>query len=72
MNKTQRHHNGQFITTGDPTPLMSRVMDSILKQQQAEADRRKAVRECREAESDFPSWGPAMGQWGHWDISDRH
>jgi hypothetical protein len=22
-------------------------------------------------ESDFPSWGPAMGQWGVWNISDR-
>ena len=51
--------------------MMQKVMENIQRQQQAEADRRKAVRECREAESDFPSWGPAMGQWGHWNISDR-
>ena len=40
---------------------------------QAEAEHRKAVRECREADNgiEFPSWGPALGQWGNWNISDR-
>jgi hypothetical protein len=72
MNNTQRHHDGQFITTGTPSPLMETVMQNILKQQAAEAAQRKAIRECRESTSDFPSWGPAMGQWGNWNISDRH
>ena len=51
---------------------MQKVMENIQRQQAAEAAQRKAVRECRESTSDFPSWGPAMGQWGHWNISDRH
>ena len=63
---------GFFLHNENPSPLMQKVMEDIQRQHQAEADRRKAVRECREAESDFPSWGPAMGQWGHWNISDRH
>jgi hypothetical protein len=62
MNKTQRHHNGQFITTGDPTPLMSRVMDSILKQQQAEHEYRMAVRAGKIQPEQFTNW----------NISDRH
>jgi|TARA_B000000441_G_scaffold33619_1_gene21691 hypothetical protein len=32
---------------------------------------REAARRAAESASDFPSWGPAMGQWGHWNISDR-
>jgi hypothetical protein len=69
MKNIQRH--GMFITTGDPSPLMQKVMEDIQRQHQAEAAQRKAIRECRESTSDFPSWGPAMGQWGHWNISDR-
>ena len=56
--------------SANPSPVMQAAMDSIRKQMAAEAAHRKAIRECREA-SDFPSWGPAMGQWGHWNISDR-
>jgi len=62
MNKTQRHHNGQFITTGEVTPLMSRVMDSILKQQQIEHEYRQAVRAGR----------IEPVQSTNWNISDRH
>ena len=32
---------------------------------------REAARRAAESASDFPSWGPAMGQWGVWNISDR-
>ena len=32
---------------------------------------REARRRAAESESDFPQWGAAMGQWGHWNISDR-
>jgi len=62
MNKTQRHHNGQFITTGEVTPLMSRVMDSILKQQQTEHEYRQAVRAGKIQPNHSTNW----------DISDRH
>ena len=32
---------------------------------------REAARRAAESASDFPEWGAAMGQWGHWNISDR-
>ena len=63
---------GFFIHNENPSPLMQKVMENIQRQHQAEAAQRKAIRECRESTSDFPSWGPAMGQWGNWNISDRH
>jgi hypothetical protein len=33
---------------------------------------REAARRAAESASEFPSWGPAMGEWGTWNISDRH
>ena len=40
-----------------------------------EQERRDRAACRRAAEMDdcieFPSWGPAMGQWGVWHISDR-
>ena len=72
MTKLTRSANGMFLHSENPSPLMTKVMENIQRQQQAEAAQRKAIRECRESTSDFPSWGPAMGQWGNWNISDRH
>ena len=36
-------------------------------------EREMMQRQCKQAShgSEFPSWGPAMGQWGRWNISDR-
>jgi len=62
MKNIQRHHNGQFITTGTPSPLMETVMQSILKQQQAEHEYRMAVRAGRIQPDQFTNW----------NISDRH
>jgi len=62
MNKTQRHHDGQFITTGDPSPKMLTVMQKIQRQQQAEHEYRQAVRAGR----------IQPNQSTNWDISDRH
>ena len=62
MKNIQRHHNGQFITTGTPSPLMETVMQNILKQQQAEHEYRMAVRAGRIEQV----------QSTNWNISDRH
>jgi len=62
MKNIQRHHNGQFITTGTPSPLMETVMQKILMQQQAEHEYRQAVRAGRIQPDQFTSW----------NISDRH
>ena len=61
MKNIQRHHNGQFITTGTPSPLMETVMQNILKQQQAEHEYRMAVRAGRIQPDQFTNW----------NISDR-
>ena len=63
MNKLQRSEDGIFLTSSNPSPLMQKAMDSIRRQMQAEADYRKAVREGRISTD---------GQWGNWNISDRH
>jgi len=52
-----------FLTSSNPSPVMQAAMDSIRRQLQAEADYRKAVREGRISTD---------GQWGSWNISDRH
>jgi len=59
-NKAQR--NGQFITTGTPSPLMLTVMEKIQRQQQAEHEYRQAVRAGR----------IQPNQSSNWNISDRH
>ena len=41
----------------------------VVEQERKDRERRAAI--AAESESDFPSWGPAMGQWGVWNISDR-
>jgi len=71
--KLETSADGIFMHSSNPSPVMQAAMDSIRRQMQAEAEHRKAVRECREADNgiEFPSWGPALGQWGNWNISDR-
>ena len=68
-----KQHNGAFLVndTAANDPICQSVMASYLEELKRETARRQAIRECREAESDFPSWGPAMGEWGTWNISDR-
>ncbi len=65
--------DGFIIKKGETAPVIFAAMDAIKAGMLREASERKRIRECRqpESESDFPSWGPAMGQWGVWNISDR-
>jgi len=61
------------------TPELAAIGEQYVQQVIAEGRRRQAIRDAAVAgsteimtpESDFPSWGPAMGQWGIWNISDR-
>jgi len=61
------------------TPDLNAIMADYTQQVIAENRRRQAIRDAAAGgteiltpESDFPSWGPAMGEWGTWNISDRH
>jgi len=58
----QRHHNGQFLTSDNPSPLFAKVMQDILTQQTAEHEYRQAVRAGRIKPHQFTNW----------NISDRH
>tara|TARA_B100000035_G_scaffold306889_1_gene309471 strand:- start:460 stop:663 length:204 start_codon:yes stop_codon:yes gene_type:complete len=49
-------------------PKLHAIALQVIEQEKRD---REACRRAAESESDFPSWGPAMGQWGHWNISDR-
>lgn len=49
--------------------LIAMVMADYTAKINAEEAQREAIRQ--QPPSDFPSWGPALGQWGHWNISDR-
>lgn len=56
-------------------PDLSAIMASYTAKVNAEAKRRQQMIDAQAAgtlEIEFPSWGPAMGQWGEWNISDRH
>jgi len=66
MNKTKltTSADGLFIHNENPSPVMQAAMDSIRKQMAAETAYRERVRAGLE-----PAHG---GQWGHWNISDRH
>ena len=44
---------------------------ALLVVEQDRKDRERRLLAAQESESDFPQWGAAMGQWGHWNISDR-
>ena len=50
--------------SSNPSPVMQAAMDSIRKQMAAETAYRERVRQGLE-----PAHG---GQWGYWNISDRH
>ena len=63
--------DGFIIKKGESDPVILSAMESIKADMLREAAERQRIRECRQHESDFPSWGPAMGQWGVWNISDR-
>ena len=59
-------------------PDLNAIMDTYTKQYNAMMARSAAAKadvagdtEILTPESEFPSWGPAMGQWGIWNISDR-
>jgi len=59
-------------------PDLNAIMDAYTKQYNDMMARSAAAKasvagdtEILTPESDFPSWGPAMGQWGIWNISDR-
>ena len=59
-------------------PDLSAIMADYTAQVIAEERRRQAIRdavagptEILTPESEFPSWGPSMGQWARWNISDR-
>ena len=60
MKNIQRH--GMFITTADPSPTMTKVMEKIQRQMQAEHEYRMAVRAGRIEQV----------QSTNWNISDRH
>ena len=65
MNKTtklNRSADGMFLTSPNPSPVMVAAMESIKRQMAAETERRQRIRAGLE---------PA-GQWGNWNISDRH
>lgn len=67
MNKTtqlQTSADGIFMHSKNPSPLMQKVMDNIRQQMEAETARRNRIRAGLE---------PAdAGNWGTWNISDRH
>ena len=55
--------DGFIINKGCTDPAIFAAMESIKADMAREAARRKAIREGRLATS---------GQWGVWNISDRH
>ena len=55
--------DGFIIKRGETDPAISAAMESIKADMLREAAERKAIREGRIATS---------GQWGVWNISDRH
>ena len=63
-NKLTKSDDGIFLHSENPSPVMQAAMDSIRKQMQAETAYRERVRQGLE-----PAYG---GQWGYWNISDRH
>ena len=66
MNKTPliKSEDGLFLHNENPSPVMLAAMDSIRQQMAAETAYRERVRQGLE-----PDHG---GQWGYWNISDRH
>ena len=59
-------------------PDLNAIMATYTKQYNAMMARSAAAKadvagstEILTPESEFPSWGPAMGQWARWNISDR-
>ena len=68
-----KQHNGAFLVndTAANDPACQAAMQSYMDQLKREAAQRKAMRDAADQGIEFPSWGPAMGQWGHWNISDR-
>ena len=66
MNKTPliKSADGIFMHSKNPSPVMLAAMDGIRKQMAAETAYRERVRQGLE-----PAHG---GQWGYWNISDRH
>jgi len=59
-----KSEDGMFFHNENPSPIMQAAMDSIRAQMKAEAEYRDRVRAGLE-----PAHG---GQWGYWNISDRH
>ena len=55
--------DGFIIKKGETDPVIFKVMENIKASMAREAAERKAIREGRLATS---------GQWGNWNISDRH
>tara|TARA_A200000159_G_scaffold37877_1_gene34090 strand:- start:5141 stop:5314 length:174 start_codon:yes stop_codon:yes gene_type:complete len=53
---------GIFIHSDNPSPLMTKVMENIQRQMQAETERSQRIRAGLEP----------GGQWATWHISDRH
>ena len=62
MTKLTRSSDGMFLTSPNPSPVMLAAMEGIKRQMAAETERRQRIRAGLE---------PA-GQWGNWNISDRH
>lgn len=64
-NQLKPVHNGMFFVndTAAKDDICQQVMASYIATLKAEADHRKAVREGRISTD---------GQWGSWNISDRH
>ena len=60
--KLNRSADGMFLTSENPSPLMTKVMENIKRQMQAETERRDRIR---------AGIAPA-GDWGTFSISDRH
>ena len=57
---------------------MQSILDQYTKEHNAMMARSAAAKadvagstEILTPEIEFPSWGPSMGQWGYWNISDR-
>ena len=71
MNKTklQPAHNGMFLVneTAANDDLCQQVMASYINTLKAEAAYRDRVRQGLE-----PAPPVGGGQWGYWNISDRH
>ena len=65
MNKIKFDSNGIYASSPELAAIALRVLEQEKKE-------REAARRAAESADEFPSWGPAMGQWGHWNISDRH